>query len=73
MRNLPRGVSNVTADNAMDSDSRVLPEVHLSDVQINDEPEESRAMPLHKRVMGAWTDMRVSTRTLIDEKPARHA
>lgn len=67
---MPRGVSNVTAENAMDAESSVLPEVHLSDVQISEEPEESRAMPLHRRVIGAWSDMRVSTRTLIDEKPS---
>ena len=67
---MPRGVSNVTAENAMDPETGALPEVHLSDVQVAEEPEESRAMPLHKRVFSAWSDMRASTRTLIDEKPS---
>lgn len=50
---MPRGVNNVTAENALDAESSVLPEVHLRDVQISEEPEESRAMPLNKRVIGA--------------------
>ena len=60
----------MTAENAMEPESRILPDVHLSDVQVTEEPEESLAMPLHKRVIGAWSDMRASTRTLIDEKPS---
>lgn len=60
----------MTGEHAIKGETAILPDVHLSDLPQGRNTDDVVGMPLSRRVMGAWMDMRASTRQLIDERPS---
>lgn len=60
----------MTAERTIDPKSELLTEISLSELRERAERDAINGMPLSRRVMGAWSDMRASVRALIDERPS---
>jgi hypothetical protein len=64
------GGEGVTVERSINQNSELISDISLRDLRETPESDEIIGMALSKRVMGAWRDMRTSTRALIDERPS---
>ena len=67
---MPGGESSVTAERTIKPGAELIPDITLRDIRESADHEVPAGMTLSKRVVGAWSNMRASTRTLIDERPS---
>ena len=67
---MPERETDVTAERIIDQKAELLPEIRLSDLGEYTDRDDDVGMTLSSRVIGAWSNMRASTRTLIDERPS---
>ncbi len=63
------GEGGVTAERTINQNAELISNISIRDIRESSETDEIVGMALSKRVMGAWSNMRDSTRALIDERP----
>lgn len=60
----------MTAERTIETGSNLIPDISLRDIRESADNEDIVGMTLSKRVIGAWGNMRASTRALIEERPS---